>query len=157
MRIVRGPQEVTLAEERDERHRDVVVLERRVDLPLEELARLRGERAAALVGPEFLGLPEPPVAPVELLDEPGEPSGAGLGHHHAQLRVSLEDAPGEEVDEGLEEGREEELGVLEDARGLADGTVARLADEHRDVPRENDAALLEDLPERLPRRVVELG
>ena len=64
-----------------------------------------------------------------------------LGHHHAQLRVPLEDAPGEEVDEGLEEVREEELGVLEDARRLARGTIARLADEHRDVPGENDAAL----------------
>src|SRR5207245_10835240 len=63
----------------------------------------------------------------------------------------------EEVDEGLEEVREEELGVLEDARGLAGDTIARLADEHRDVPREDDAALLEGLPERLPRRVVELG
>src|SRR3989449_5647707 len=157
MRIVRGPQEVTLTEERDERHRDVVVLERRVDLPLEELARLRDERAAAFVGPELLGLPEPPVAPVELLDEPRQPSGAGLGHHHAQLRVPLENAPGEEVDEGLEEVREEELGVLEDARGLAGGAIARLADEHRDVPRENDAAPLERLPERLPRRVVQLG
>src|SRR5437870_1947799 len=157
MRIVRGPQEVTLTEERDERHRDVVVLERRVDLALEELARLRDEGAAALVGPELPGLPEPPVAPVELLDEPGEPSGAGLGHDHAQLRMPLEDAPGEEVDERLEEVREEELGVLEDARGLADGTVPRLADEHRDVPRENDAAVLEGLPERLPGRVVELG
>src|SRR5262245_11144751 len=142
MRIVRGPQQVPLAEERDERHRDVVVLERRVDLPLEEVARLRDEGAAALVGPEFLGLPEPPVAVVELLDEPGEPAGAGLGHHHAQLRVPLENAPGEEIDEGLEEVREEELGVLKDARGLTGDTIARLADEHRDVPRENDAALL---------------
>src|SRR5947207_4123951 len=145
MRIVRGPQEVTLAEERDERHRDVVVLERRVDLPLEELARLRDECLAALVGPELLGLPEPPVAPVELLDEPGEPSGAGLGHHHAQPRVPLENAPGEEIDEGPEEVREEELGVLEDARGLAGGATARLAHEPRDVPRANDAALLERL------------
>src|SRR6202795_4720535 len=93
VRIVRGPQEVTLAEEWDERHRDVVVLERRVELPLEELARLRDERAAALVGPEVLGLPEPPVAVVELLDEPGEPPGAGLRHDYAELRVPLEDAP----------------------------------------------------------------
>jgi hypothetical protein len=35
--------------------------------------------------------------------------------------------------------------------------IARLADEHRDVPGEDDAALLERLPERLPGRVVELG
>src|SRR5499426_2591990 len=104
---------MTLAEERDQRHRDMVVLERRVDLPLEELARLRDEGAATLVGPELLGLPEPPVAPVELLDEPGQPSRPGLGHHDPQLRVPLEDAPGEEVDERLEEVGEEELRVLE--------------------------------------------
>jgi hypothetical protein len=60
--------------------------------------------------------------------------------------VPLEDAPCEEVDEGLEEVREEELGVLEDARGLAGRTIPRLADEHRDVPRENDTAVLEGLP-----------
>src|SRR5215469_7253679 len=156
MWIVRGPQEMSLAEEWDERHRDVVVLERRVDLPLEEVAGLRDECRAALVRPEFLGLPEPPVAVIELLDEPRQPAGAGLGHHHAQLRVSLENAPGEEVDEGLEEVREEELGVLENARRLAGDAIARLADEHRDVPREDDAALLERLPDRLPRRVVEL-
>src|SRR5580765_1650571 len=116
MRVIRGPQEVPLAEERDERHRDVVILERRVDLPLEELARLRDERAAALVRPELLGLPQPPVAVVELLDEPGQPSGARLGHYDAQHRVPLENAPGEEVDEGLEEVGEEEFGVLENAR-----------------------------------------
>src|SRR6202008_1979546 len=91
------------------------------------------EGAAALVGPELLRLPEPPVAVVELLDEPGKPSRAGLGHHHAQSRVALEDAPGEEVDEGLEEVRQEELGVLEDARRLAGHAIARLADEDRDV------------------------
>src|SRR5690349_25102624 len=102
MRIVRGPQEMSLAEERNERHRDVVIRKRRVDLPLEELARLRDEGGAALVRPELLGLPESPVAPVELLNEPRQPSGAGLGHHHPQLRVPLENAPGEEVDEGLE-------------------------------------------------------
>src|SRR5215472_4718397 len=95
MRIVRRPQEMALAEERNERHRHVVFLEGRVDLTLEELARLRDERAAALVGPELLRLPEPPVAVVELLNEPGEPSRAGLGHLHAQLRMPLEDAPGE--------------------------------------------------------------
>src|SRR5437867_13150227 len=101
MRIVRGPQEVTLTEERDERHRDVVVLERRVDLPLEELARLRGERAAALVGPESLGLPEPPAAPPELPDEPGEPTAAGLGHHHAHPRLPLRARPDADVADAL--------------------------------------------------------
>src|SRR5438552_29579 len=155
--IVRRPEQVAVAEERNERHRHVVFLEGRVDLPLEELTRLRHEGAAALVGPELLRLPEPPVAVVELLDEPGEPSGAGLGHHHAQSRMTLEDAPGEEVDEGLEEVREEELGVLEDARCLAGDAIARLADEHCDVPGEDDAAVLEGLPEGLPGRVVELG
>ena len=71
--------------------------------------------------------------------------------------MTLQDAPGEEVDEGLEEVREKELGVLEDARRLAGDAIARLADEHRDVPGEDDAALLERLPERLPGGVVELG
>src|SRR5207244_7059752 len=136
--IVRRPQQMAIAKERNERDRYVVFLEGRVDLSLEELARLRFEGAAALVGPELLRLPESPVAVVELLNEPGEPSRAGLGHHHAQSRVALEDAPGEEVDEGLEEVREEELGVLEDARRLAGDAIARLADEHRDVPGEAD-------------------
>src|SRR5262245_6129638 len=71
--------------------------------------------------------------------------------------MALEDAPGEEIDEGLEEVRQEELGVLEDARRLAGHSIARLADEHRDVPGQDDAALLERLPERLPGRIVELG
>src|SRR5438309_10359877 len=117
-------------------------------MPLEEHARLRFKGAAALVGPELLRLPESPVAIIELLNEPGEPSRAGLGHHHAQSRVALEDAPGEEADEGLEEVREEELGVLEDARRLAGDAIARLADEPREVPGEDDAAVLERLPER---------
>src|SRR5207245_1004026 len=121
--IVRRPEQVAVAEERNERHRHVVFLERCIDLPLEQVARLRDEGAAALVGPELLRLPDPPVAVVELLDEPGEPSGAGLRHHHAQSRMTLEDAPGEEVDEGLEEVREEELGVLEDARCLAGDAI----------------------------------
>src|SRR5215510_801039 len=155
--IVGRPQQMALAEEWDERHRHVVVLEGRVDLPLEELARLGDEVAAALVGPELLRLPEPPVAIVELLDQPGKPPRASLGHHHAQSRVTLEDAPDEEVDEGLEEVRQEELGVLEDARRLAGDAIARLADEHGDVPGEDDAALLEGPPERLPGRIVELG
>src|SRR5262245_23214548 len=105
MRIIRRPQEMALAEERNERHRHIVFLERCVDLSLEEIAGLRHQRAAALVGPEFLRLPEPPVAVVELLHEPGQPSRAGLGHYHPQLRVALENAPGEKVDEGLEEVR----------------------------------------------------
>src|SRR5262244_3321954 len=155
MGIVRRPQQVAVAEERNERHRHVVFLEGGVDLPLEKLARLRYERAAALVGPELLRLRQPPVAVVELLNEPGQPSRARFGHDHAQSRVALEDAPGEEIDEGLEEIREEELGVLEDARRLAGDAIARLADEHRDVPGEDDAAaLLKRLPERLPGRVV---
>src|SRR2546430_16080822 len=67
--IVRRPQQMALAEEWNERHRHVVFLEGRVDLPLEELARLRFEGAAALVGPELLRLPESPVAA-------GKPPGA---------------------------------------------------------------------------------
>ncbi len=56
-----------------------------------------------------------------------------------------------------QEVREEELGVLEDARRLAGDAIARLADEHGDVPGEDDAGLFERLPERFPGRVVELG
>src|SRR5215471_806567 len=82
VRIVRRPQQVALTKERNERHRHVVFLEGRVDLPLEELARLRDEGGATLIGPELLRLPEPPVTIVELLNEPGKPASAGLGHHH---------------------------------------------------------------------------
>src|SRR5262245_1105702 len=153
VRIVRRPQQVPIAKERNERHRHVVFLEGRVDLPLEELARLGDEGAAALVGPELLRLPQPPVAVVELLNEPGQPPGARLGHHDAQSAGALAKAPPEEVDEALEEVPEEELRVLEDSRRLAGDAIARLPDEYRDVPGEDDAAVLERLPERLPGRV----
>ena len=73
-----------------------------------------------------------------------------------QLRMALEDAPGEQIDERFEEIAQEELGVLEHARRLAGGAVAGAADEHRDVPRQDDAARLERGPQRLPRRIVEL-
>ena len=59
VRIVRSPQQVVLAEERNERHCNVIILECRVDLSLEEITWLRDEGAASLVGPEFLRLPEP--------------------------------------------------------------------------------------------------
>src|SRR3989441_7960802 len=104
--IVRRPQQVPIAKERNERDRYVVFLEGRVDLPLEELARLRFEGAAALVGPELLRLPEAPVAVVELLKEPGGPSPTRPRHHPAQTPVGVEEAPREEGDEGLEGGRE---------------------------------------------------
>src|ERR1700757_552789 len=71
MWIVRGPQQMSVAKERDQRHRNAILLEGRVYLALEEFARLGFERNAALVGPELLGFPEPPMAVVELLDEPG--------------------------------------------------------------------------------------
>src|SRR2546422_6821033 len=98
--IVRRPQQMALAEERNERDRHVVFLEGRVDLPLEELARLRFEGAAALVGPELLRLPESPVAVVELLDEPGEPTPAGPGPLPTQSRGGRREAPGAEGAEG---------------------------------------------------------
>src|ERR1700674_936619 len=101
---------MALAEERDEGHRRVIFLEGRVDLALEKFARLGFELDAALVGPEILGLPEAPMPVVEFLDEPGEPAGAGLGHHHLQFWVALEDAPGEQIDKGFEEVAQEELG-----------------------------------------------
>src|SRR3989449_3690380 len=91
--IVRRPQQMALAEERNERHRHVVFLEGRVDLPLEELARLRFEGAAALVGPELLRLPESPVAVVELPGEPRKPSRAGPRPHPTQTLGALQDAP----------------------------------------------------------------
>src|SRR3989442_5643717 len=79
--IVRRPQQVPIAKERNERDRYVVFLEGRVDLPLEELARLRFEGAAALFGPELLRLPEPPVAGVQPLNKAEEPTPAGPRPH----------------------------------------------------------------------------
>src|SRR3954452_25096413 len=72
---------MAFAEERDQRHRDIVFLERCPDLSLEEFAGFGFERAAALVAPEVLRFPQPPVAVIELLHQPGQPTGAGLGHH----------------------------------------------------------------------------
>ena len=147
---------MAVAEERDQRHRRVILLEGRVDLPLEQFAWASFERGAALVGPEFLGFPQPPVAVVELLHQPGQPAGAGLGHHHLELRVAFEDAPGEQIDKRFEKIVEKPLGVLEHAGGLARGAAASDRQEHRDVPGQDDAALFERRPQRLPGRVVEL-
>src|SRR6516162_11402068 len=96
------------------------------------------------------------MAVVELLDEPGEPARASLGHDHPELWVAFEDAPGEQIDKGLEEIAHEEFGVFEDARGIAGGPLAQPAEEYRDVPREDDAGVFEQRPERLPSRIVEL-
>src|SRR6266436_4387740 len=134
---------MALAEERYQRHRDAILLEGRVDLALEEFARLGLERAAALVGPELLGFPQPPMAIIELLDEPGEPARAGLRHDHPELRVAFEDAPGEQIDKRLEEIAHKEFGVLEDARGLALGAVAHSAEEYGNVPGEDDPGIFE--------------
>src|SRR5205823_9229211 len=113
------------------------------------------ERAAALVAPEFLRFPQPPVAVIELLHEPGQPAGAGLGHHHLQFWVPLEDAPGEQIDKRLEKIVEEAFGVRKHAGCLAGGTVAWLHTKHRDVPGQDDAGLFERGPQRLPSWVVE--
>src|SRR6516162_3539869 len=115
---------MAVAKERHQRHRDAILLKGRVDLALKQFARLGFECDAALVGPELLGFPQPPMAVVKLLDEPGEPARAGLGHDHPELWVAFEDAPGEEIDKGLEEIAHEEFGVLEDAGRLAGGAVA---------------------------------
>src|SRR6266481_5015539 len=134
---------MAFAEERYQRHRDAILLEGRVDLALEKFAGFGFERDAALVGPELLGFPQPPMAVVELLDEPGQPARAGLRHDHAELRVAFEDAPSEQIDKGLEEIAHEEFGVLEDARGLALGAVAQSAEKYRDVPGEDDPGIFE--------------
>src|SRR2546427_12173343 len=94
-----------IAKERNERHRHVVFLEGRVDLPLEELARLRFEGAAALVGPELLRLPEAPVAVGELLNEPGGASRTRPGPHPSQNRGGPRGAPGEGGQQGAGGGR----------------------------------------------------
>src|SRR6185312_1165183 len=127
------------------------------DLPLEQLAWLGFKLNAALVGPEILGFPQAPVAVVELLHEPGKPAGSGLRHDHLQLRMPFKDAPGEKIDKRLEEIAHKELRVLEDARRLAHDTAAGFADKDRDVPGEDDARVLQRLPERLPSLIVELG
>src|SRR5215469_9058928 len=116
---------MSVAEERDQRHCDLVLLEGGVDLPLEEFAGLGFELRATLVGPEFLGFPEPPMAVIKLLHEPGEPAGAGLGHDHLQPRMALQNAPGEQIDKRFEKIVEETLGVLEHAGGLAGSATAR--------------------------------
>src|SRR5205809_3045482 len=125
---------MALAEERDQRHRDIVLLERCPDLPLEEFAGFGFERAAALVAPEFLRFPQPPVAVIELLHEPGQPTGAGLGHHHPQFRVPLEDATGEQIDKRLEKIVEESAAARKHAGCLAGGPVTWLHTTHSHVP-----------------------
>src|SRR6516164_1071028 len=54
MRVVGSPQQMTLAKERDQRHRRIVFLKGRPNLPFEQLAGLGFEVGAALVGPKLL-------------------------------------------------------------------------------------------------------
>src|SRR6516162_2122436 len=135
---------MALTKERDQRHRYMVLLERRVELLLEQFAWLCLKGDAALVGPELLGFPEPPMPIVELLDDPRQPARASLRHDHAHLRMGFEDVV------------HIEFGVLEYAGGLAGDTVAGTAQKHRDVPRQDEPGVFEGLPHRFPGRVVEL-
>src|SRR5215475_7850878 len=96
------------------------------------------------------------MAVVELLDEPGQPAGAALGDDDLELRMALEDAPGEQVDKRFEEIRHEEFGVLEHACRLAGSARVAIA-EYRDVPRKDDPGFLKRRPQLLPSRVVKLG
>jgi hypothetical protein len=71
--------------------------------------------------------------------------------------VALEDAPGEQVDERVEELLDEHLGVEEGRPGAALVLVERVAGlgEHGDVEGEDDARLLEQVEQRLPALVLE--
>src|SRR5256885_17144082 len=88
---------MALAEERDQRHRDIIFLERCPDLPLEEFAGFGFERAAALVAPEFLRFPQPPVAGAPLPCRPGPPAGAGPGPTLLQFWGARAAAPAPQV------------------------------------------------------------
>src|SRR5215469_11406032 len=122
---------MTLAKKRNQRHRGVVLLKGRPNLLFEQFTGLGYELGTALVGPKFLGLPQPPVAVVELLHEPREPSGAALGDDDFELRVAFENAPGKQIDKRFEEIGHEEFGILEHARRFAGGAGVAIA-EHRD-------------------------
>src|SRR5690606_11376145 len=103
VRVVARPQQVLRPPELEQAHRGGALLEGAVDLALEHLARLHLVRDAALVVPELLAFPQPPMAVVELLDHPRHPADAALGDDDPELRMALEDPPGEQVDERIEE------------------------------------------------------
>src|SRR5512134_3709779 len=74
--------------------------------------------------------------------------------------MPLEDAPGEEIHERIEELPHEELGGGEDARRLAgfgrrDAELAAAATEHRHVEGKDQTGFLECPPERLPGGIVQ--
>src|SRR5690606_28840871 len=94
---------------------------------------------------------------VELLDDPWYPAHAALGDDDLELRVPLEDAPGEQVDERVEELLDEHLGMEEGGAGAALVLVERIArlGEDGDVEREDDSRLLEQVEQRLPAFVFE--
>src|SRR5215472_7363798 len=133
MGVVGSPQQMALAKKRDQRHRGVVFLKGRPDLPFEQFAGLGFQLGTALVGPELLGLPQPPVAVVELLHEPGQPAGAALGDDDFESRMAFEDAPGKQVDKRFEKIGHKEFGVLEHARRFAGGARVAIA-EYGNVP-----------------------
>src|SRR5437867_1126229 len=72
--------------------------------------------------------------------------------------MPLQNAPGEEIDERLEELPHEQLRVREDTRRLAlfrrGHTLLAATEEHYDVEGQNEARLFERGPDRFPGRIV---
>jgi len=86
-------------------------LEGCVDLAPEQFRRLHHQGYAAMPVPIILRFPQPPVAVVHFLDQPGQPAHAGFGDDDLQLRMPLQYSPGKEIDEGIDELGDEALGM----------------------------------------------
>src|SRR5690606_32495477 len=128
MRVVAGPEQVFRAPELEQPHRGGALLEGPVNLALEHLAGLHLVRDTALVVPELLAFPQTPVAVIQFLDHPGNPADAAFGNDDLQFRMPFEDAPGEQIDERIEELFDEHLGVEERGAGAAFVLVECLGD-----------------------------
>src|SRR5947208_16292678 len=73
--------------------------------------------------------------------------------------MPLQNAPGEEIDERVQELPYEQLRVRKDTRGLALlgswGTVLTTTEKHDDMEGQDEARLFEGCPDMLPGRIVE--
>src|SRR6266540_437953 len=100
MRIVGSPHHVALAKELDQVQSHQVRLVCRPHLALENLAREFFQFDVRIP----VGFKEPLVAVVHLLYYERDPARTRLGQYELKLRVALEGAEAEKIDEGLEEG-----------------------------------------------------